>query len=192
MSTEPSAQEIRPILIISGTNRPGSNALRIANLLGELYAQANVAAEVFSLEAMTPEIFLPTSYAAKPPAMVAIQKRVLDASGLHIVTPEYNGSFPGVLKYFIDLLKFPETFDHKPVAFVGEANGAWGGLRSVEQLQMVFAYRNAHLYPKRVFISGVKTKFDEAGKLNDPELLARFDDQCKGFAKFVGTICYMK
>ena len=79
--------------------------------------------------------------------MVAIQNRVLDAAGLHVVTPEYNGSFPGVLKYFIDMLKFPESFDRKPVAFLGEAAGTWGGLRSVEQLQMIFGYRNATSSP---------------------------------------------
>jgi chromate reductase, NAD(P)H dehydrogenase (quinone) len=178
----------RPILILSGTNRPGSNALRISNILAELYARAGVHVEVLSLTDLGPEIFLPSSYAAKPPAMVALQQRILNAAGLHLVTPEYNGSFPGVLKYFIDLLKFPESFEHKPVAFVGEANGAWGGLRAVEQLQMVFAYRNAHLYPRRVFISAVKEKFDAEGKLNDPELMKRLEEQCAGFAKFVGAV----
>jgi NAD(P)H-dependent FMN reductase len=178
----------RPIVILSGTNRAGSNALRISTILAELYARAGVRAELLSLADVSPDIFLPASYAAKPPAMVALQQRILDAAGLHVVTPEYNGSFPGVLKYFIDLLKFPESFDHKPVAFVGEANGAWGGLRAVEQLQMVFAYRNAHLYPKRVFISGVKDKFDAAGKFNDGELMKRFEEQCAGFAKFVGAV----
>lgn len=178
----------RPILILSGTNRPSSNALRVAKVIAELYASAGVTAEILSLVDLPPEMFLPTSYAAKPPAMVALQERVLAASGLHIVTPEYNGSFPGVLKYFIDLLKFPESFDHKPVAFVGEANGAWGGLRAVEQLQMVFAYRNAHLYPRRVFISGVKEKFDGDGKLVDAELIKRLHEQCAGFATFVDAV----
>lgn len=178
----------RPILILSGTNRPGSNALRISKLLAALYARVGVHVEVLSLGDLGPEIFLPSSYAAKPPEMIALQERVVNATGLHIVTPEYNGSFPGVLKYFIDLLKFPESFDHKPVAFVGEANGAWGGLRAVEQLQMVFAYRNAHLYPKRVFINAVREKFDAQGNLNDVDLMQRLEEQCAGFAKFVGAV----
>jgi len=58
---------------------------------------------------------------------------VLMAAGLHVVLPEYNGSYPGVLKYFIDMLKFPESFENKPAAFVGVANGQWGALRAVEQ-----------------------------------------------------------
>ena len=178
----------RPILIIAGTNRPNANAARIANVVAALYAAAGVNAETLNLFDLPPEIFLPASYAAKPPAMVALQQRVLNAAGLHLIAPEYNGSFPGALKYFIDLLKFPESFDHKPVAFIGEANGAWGGLRAVEQLQMVFAYRNAHLYPKRVFINAVSSKFDTAGQMIDTELLERVKDQCAGFAKFVGAV----
>ena len=178
----------RPILILSGTNRPDSNALRISRLLGELYAKHGTAAEVFSLCDLPPEMFSPDAYAHKPPAVVQIQQRVLDAAGLHVVTPEYNGSFPGALKYLIDMFKFPESFDHKPVAFVGEANGATGALRAVEQLQGVFGYRNAHQYPRRVFIGAIKTRFDEAGQFVDAELLARLEEQCVGFAKFVGAV----
>ncbi len=174
-----------PILVISGTNRPGSNAARVAGTLIEHYRRAEVPAELFSLTELPCQVFHPDSYATKPPEMVAAQQRVLAASGLHVVTPEYNGSFPGVLKYFIDLLKFPESFEHKPVAFVGEAAGAWGALRAVEQLQHIFGYRNAHVFPQRVFIPMVKEKFDATGKLTDPELDARLAKQVQGFANFV-------
>jgi chromate reductase, NAD(P)H dehydrogenase (quinone) len=32
------------------------------------------------------------------------------------------------------MLKFPETFEKRPVCFVGVAAGIWGALRPVEQL----------------------------------------------------------
>ena len=130
------------------------------------------------------EVFHPAAYASKPPAFQAIQQRVLDAAGLHIVTPEYNGSFPGVLKYFIDMLKFPESFEQKLVAFVGLASGVWGGLRAVEQLQMVFGYRNAHIFPERLFIPSVRSKLDADGHLLDAELNQRLAKQAQGFACF--------
>lgn len=176
------------ILIISGTNRSGSNASKIAQLLAGAYSKHAIAADVLSLESLPAEMFLPEAYGVKPPSVQALQQRILDAAGLHIVVPEYNGSFPGVLKYFIDMLKFPESFDAKPVAFVGEAAGAWGALRAVEQLQMVFAYRNAHLFPNRVFIPGVGGKLDAAGQLNDADLASRLEKQCTGFAKFAHAI----
>lgn len=176
------------MLIIAGTSRPGSNALKVARVLVGHYAAAGVAAEVMSLGELPPEAFVPEVYASKPAAVVAMQERVLKAAGLHVVTPEYNGSFPGVLKHFIDLLKFPESFDGKPVAFTGEAAGQWGGLRAVEQLQMIFAYRNAHLFPQRVFIAGVGGKFDAAGKMTDAELDGRLAGQARGFAAFVAAV----
>lgn len=176
------------ILIISGTNRPGSNALRISKLLKASYKKADIACEILSLDALPPETFLPTSYASKPADVQAIQQRVLDAVGLHLVVPEYNGSFPGVLKYFIDMLKFPDSFEKKPVAFVGESAGVWGGLRAVEQLQMIFAYRNAHPYPPRVFIPGVHGKLDANGQLTDADIAKRLDEQCVGFAKFAHAV----
>ena len=176
-----------PILVIAGTNRPGSNALRVARAIEAHYGAAAVACGLLSLTEMTPEIFDPSSYAKKPPKMAELQQRVLNARGLHIVTPEYNGSFPGVLKYFIDMLKFPESFERKPVAFVGEANGIWGGLRPVEQLQQVFGYRNAHIYPDRVFIPAVGQKLDADGNVTDPAINDRLAKQAAGFAAFANA-----
>ncbi len=186
-STDADLSSHAPILIISGTNRPDSSALKIARIVQRLYERAGVAADLFSLCDLPREIFEPAAYAVRPPAFAPIQQRILDAPGLHIVTPEYNGSFPGVLKYFIDMLKFPESFDRKPVAFIGEA-GSWGALRAVEQLQLVFGYRNAHIYPERVFITTVKDQLNEQGDLRDAALHERLARQVTGFSQFVRSI----
>ncbi|MFT3784577.1 MAG: NAD(P)H-dependent oxidoreductase [Tepidisphaeraceae bacterium] len=178
----------RPILIVSGTNRPASNTRRISEVLAGFYRQAQVPVEALSLTELPAEAFLPESYASKPASVQALQQRVLAASGLHIVTPEYNGSFPGVLKYFIDLLKFPESFIAKPVAFTGLSAGLWGALRSVEQLAQVFSYRNAHLFPDRVFIPQIQTKFDTQERLSDADIAKRLETQAQGFAKFVDKV----
>jgi NAD(P)H-dependent FMN reductase len=110
---------------------------------------------------------------------------VLQASGLHVVTPEYNGSLPGVLKYFIDMLKFPESFERRPVCFTGLAAGRWGALRPVEQLQAIFGYRNAYLFPERVFMPAVNKVLDATGRITDAELLERLQKQAEGFIEFV-------
>jgi NAD(P)H-dependent FMN reductase len=178
----------RPIMVISGTNRPDSNALKVSKIVFGHYQKLGVKSELLSLAEMPAQVFDPGSYATKPPGMVEIQQRVLNAMGLHVITPEYNGSFPGVLKYFIDMLKFPESFDRKPVAFTGEAAGIWGALRSVEQLEMIFGYRNAYLFPERVFIPGIGSKLDASGKLLDAEIEGRLGKQAAGFARFAATL----
>jgi NAD(P)H-dependent FMN reductase len=177
-----------PILIIAGTNRPNSNALRIATNIKRHYENEKANAQILSLQDLPRELFDGAAYATKPPAMIEIQNRVLHARGLHVITPEYNGSFPGVLKYFIDMLKFPESFDRKPVAFVGESAGMWGGLRSVEQLQHIFGYRNAFTYPERVFIPTVGAVLDANGHITDAELDKRLAKQVRGFLHFLGCL----
>jgi chromate reductase len=176
------------ITLIIGTNRPGSNARKVARHVEEIYAELNVPLHVLDLAQLPPEIFSPASYAEKPAAFRPFAEAVLRSAGLHVVTPEYNGSLPGVLKYFIDMLKFPESFERRPVCFVGVAAGIWGALRPVEQLQAIFGYRNAYVYPERVFLSQINNLLDDNGHLKDAELVGRLKKQAHGFVNFVERV----
>jgi chromate reductase, NAD(P)H dehydrogenase (quinone) len=173
------------ITLIVGTNRPGSNTRKVARHLEEIYAALKVPLHVLDLAQMPPEIFSPSSYAEKPKSFQPFSDGVLKSAGLQVVTPEYNGSVPGVLKYFIDMLKFPESFEKRPVCFTGLGAGIWGALRPVEQLQAIFSYRNAYLFPERVFLPRINELLDDAGRLKDPELLQRLKRQTEGFVDFV-------
>src|ERR1041385_3786625 len=180
------------ITLIVGTNRPNSNTRKIARHVEEIYVELKVPLRVLDLAQMPAEIFSPNSYAEKPKSFAPFADGVLQASGLHVVTPEYNGGLPGVLKYFIDMLKFPESFERRPVCFTGLAAGIWGALRPVEQLQAIFGYRNAYLYPERVFLPGVGKLLDASGRLQDAELLGRLKKQAEGFVAFVERVQAVK
>ena len=173
------------IVIISGTNRPGSNTRKVAAHLTATYQALGVKTQLLDLAELPPEIFAPSAYAEKPAAFKKFTDAILAADGVVVVTPEYNGSFPGMLKYFIDLLKFPESFEHRPVCFVGLAAGVWGALRAVEQLQSVFGYRNAHIFPERVFMPGINGLLDSTGQFTSPDLEKRLHKQAEGFVSFV-------
>lgn len=172
------------ITLLVGTNRPGSNTRLVARQIEGLYGELNQPVRVLDLAQLPPEIFAPTAYAEKPASFTPFADAVLTSSGLHVVTPEYNGSMPGVLKYFVDMLKFPESFERRPVCFTGIAAGQWGALRAVEQLQQIFGYRNAHIYPERVFIHGIGQQLGAGGQLKDEELVGRLRKQAEGFAEF--------
>ena len=176
------------ITLVVGTNRPGSNTRKVAAHVEEIYAELKVPLRVLDLARMPPEIFAPGSYAEKPKSFQPFAAGVLEAAGLHVVTPEYNGSVPGVLKYFIDMLKFPESFERRPVCFTGLAAGLWGALRPVEQLQAIFGYRNAYIYPERVFLPQINNLLDDHGRLKDAELLGRLKKQTEGFVGFVESV----
>jgi chromate reductase, NAD(P)H dehydrogenase (quinone) len=173
------------ITMIVGTNRPGANSRKIARHVEEIYSKLGVPLRVLDLANLPPEIFNPSSYAEKPKSFEPFNSAVLESSGLIVVSPEYNGGMPGVLKYFIDMLKFPESFEARPVCFVGVAAGIWGALRPIEQLQMIFGYRNAYLFPERVFLSRVNDLLDESGRLKDADSLKRLQQQAEGFVSFV-------
>lgn len=173
------------IEIVSGTNRPDSKTIKLARIIRQLYVDSGSEAQILDLVDLPAEIFLPTSYKKKPEAFLEWQDRVLVSRGVHIVVPEYNGSFPGALKYFIDMLKFPECLEHRAVAFTGLADGLWGGIRAVEQLQMVFNYRNAYCLPERVWFPQIGKKLTEdAMAINDDFQFGLLKDQVKRFIAF--------
>ena len=173
------------LTLIVGTNRPGSNTRKVARQVEEIYSALEVPLNILDLADLPPEIFSPTSYAEKPATFRRFADDVVNASGLIVVTPEYNGSVPGVLKYFIDMLKFPESFVERPVCFVGLAAGMWGALRPVEQLQAIFGYRNAFVYPERVFLPRINDLLGSDGRLKDTELVERLRAQAIGYIDFV-------
>ena len=180
------------ITMLVGTNRPDSNTRRVANHVEEIYAALKTPLAVIDLARLPPEIFASSSYAKKPGAFQPFADAILEADGLHVVTPEYNGSVPGILKYFIDMLKFPESFEKRPVCFVGLAAGMWGALRPVEQLQAIFGYRNAHVYPGRVFLPQINDLLDDDGRLKSQEILERLKAQAEGFIEFVECLKHKK
>src|SRR5258706_1301210 len=173
------------ITLLVGTNRPGSNTRKVARQVEEIYAELKVPLHVLDLTELPPEIFSSSSYAEKPKSFRPFSEAILRSSGLHVVTPEYNGSVPGVLKYFIDMLKFPESFLKRPVCFVGVSSGICGALRPIEQLQAIFGYRNAYIFPERVFLPQINDLLDDAGGFKDPELVQRLKNQDVGFVEFV-------
>ncbi|NRQ37362.1 NAD(P)H-dependent oxidoreductase [Nonomuraea sp. NN258] len=71
-----------------------------------------------------------------PPAVRDLAPWLAAADAFVIVTPEYNHSFPAVLKNAIDWYR--DEWRAKPVAFVSYGD-AGGGLRAVEQLRPIFA-----------------------------------------------------
>ena len=180
------------ITLIVGTNRPGSNSRKVAAHVEEIYAELKVPLQVLDLAQLPPEIFSPSSYAEKPRTFQPFAEAVLNAAGLHVVSPEYNGGIPGILKYFIDMLKFPESLINRPVCFVGLAAGIWGALRPVEQLQAIFGYRNAFIYPDRVFLPSINDRLNTHGRLKDVELLNRLKTQVNGFIDFVEKLKALK
>jgi NAD(P)H-dependent FMN reductase len=174
------------IEIVSGTDRPNSNTLKIAKMLLEDYRALNVKVDLLDVAELNFNDVAGAAYKAPKGSFVAGVERATKAEGIVFVVPEYNGSFPGSLKMFIDYWKYPDTFEFRPVAFVGLGT-RWGGLRPVEHLQQVFGYRNAYVFPHRVFISNIHSAVKD-GKFVDPKINDLLKTQAGDFVKFIQAL----
>lgn len=170
--------------ILSSTDRPGSNALKVANYVSGLMDK-EIENEVFSLQDFPFGDVVGGRYGKEIESVNQFNDSFLDADGFLFVVPEYNGGFPGVLKLFFDYLPFPKALEKQPVSLIGEAAGSFGALRAIEHFQGILGYRNALLYPERIFIKDVKNTFDENEGLNSDQLQKLLEKQIKGFAEFV-------
>jgi NAD(P)H-dependent FMN reductase len=175
------------IEIIAGTDRPGSRTLVVARLISSIFDKLKVQAQILDLAQIPLQHMHGAGYdQTKMKDLRHSVDRVNGADGLIMVIPEYNGSFPGALKHFIDYWKFPQTFEGRPVAFVG-LGGRFGGLRAVEQMQQIFGYRNAYLFPQRVFLTNINNLLKD-GQLTDSTLVDLLQIQAGDFAKFIRAL----
>lgn len=112
-----------------------------------------------------------------PEVVVAFKREIRDADAVLVVTPEYNWSFPGVLKNALDWATRPagdNPFRGKPVAVMGASTGAWGTLRAQLHLRQVLASLEARqLHRPEVLVTHARDKFDAQGCLVDEATRAR-------------------
>ncbi|MGC0365860.1 NAD(P)H-dependent FMN reductase [Rhodococcus sp. 27YEA15] len=92
--------------------------------------------------------------------LAALGERLSASDAFVVVTPEYNHSFPAVLKHTIDL--FRDEWKAKPVGFVSYG-GQGGGLRAVEHLRLVFAELHAVTVRDSVSFHGAARIFGDDG-----------------------------
>ncbi|MFP6900354.1 MAG: NADPH-dependent FMN reductase [Opitutales bacterium] len=176
------------ITIIVGTNRAGSVTSQVAAFVAMVYDELGVENCILDIAELPPETFSPEDYDEKPTRVVEFTDQILASSGLVVVTPEYNGSMTGALKLFIDMLPFPESFEDRPVSYIGVSAGQFGGLRPVEHLQQIFGYRNALNFPRRVFIPAVDSVMKAEGGLADHDFGDRIREQAKGFTAYCRSL----
>ena len=175
------------IVVIPGTNRAGALSGKLAELVAADYRELGHEVDLLDLKEMGPAFLEPNAYKEPAAEVTALVDRFLASDGVVFVVPEYNGSYPGVVKLLIDMLPYPAGMDQRPVAWIGLSAGQFKALRAVEALQAVAGYRNAYNYPRRVFIGESFKQFD-GDKLADEELAGRLKQQAEGFCAFIEEV----
>jgi FMN reductase len=111
-------------------------------------------------------------YSAHPDVAI-LQAKVKAADALLLSTPEYHGSFSGVLKNALDLLGFEELSDK----IIGCISVLGGGQNSnaLNDLRTVSRWVHAWVVPEQVAIGQAWKQFDDHGQFNDPKLAERIE-----------------
>lgn len=157
------------ILAIVGSLRKGSFNRQLA-----LAAQAEVGerADMTLLDyADVPLLNQDWEYPAPEPVR-RVREAVKEADGLWFFTPEYNHSFPGVLKNLLDWLSRPvsetekQVLSRKPAAISGITPGIAGTIPAQDQLVMLLSLLNVRVMnAPRLTIPGARTLLDAQGRL---------------------------
>jgi chromate reductase, NAD(P)H dehydrogenase (quinone) len=150
------------ITIISGTNRNNSNSLRVAKYYHTILNHKGVDSRILSL-ADIPLSVASGNYTHQNNDFKPIQDIITHTQKFIFIIPEYNGSFPGILKTLVDVCKFPESFDHKKCALVGIATGKYGNIRGVDHFTGIANYCGMQVMPLKIHIPAIHIELNEAG-----------------------------
>ncbi len=178
------------ITIISGSNRKGSEALHFARQFSELFKKhTDQSIHLIELENIPHDYFFPEMYAeeGQAPSIQSIQDNsLIPAAKFFFIVPEYNGSFPGALKLFIDACSvraYQDTFKDKKAAIAGIATGRAGNLRGMDQLTHVLNHLGTFVMPNRLPISGI-SNLKEGNQITDATTLEAMEAQVIEFLDF--------
>ena len=156
------------IPVILGTVRKGRASAHAAQLFADLLNQrAGVVSQVIDI-ATVPMPIDDAGEAIKDPAFA---KAMTEADGLVIVTPEYNHSFPGLLKHVLDSCL--SEYIHKAVGIVGVSAGPFAGARVIQGFLPVMREVGLVTIFWDVNIGSVAKVFAEDGRLLDEAVIRR-------------------
>jgi len=165
------------ITIISGTNRPASNSRAVADLYARMLSERGVENRIMDLADLPADFTTTALYdnTGKNEDFNRLSSMITTSDKFVFVVPEYNSSFPGVLKAFIDGLDYPYSFQDKKAALVGLSSGMQGSGLALSHLTDILNYLGMHVMAMKLKLAHIKKNFD--GKLITNKLYQELIEQ---------------
>ena len=162
--------------IISGTNRVGSHTEKVAKEYQNILKYKNIEATLFSLQGL--------DVLKRNEEIKKVENEILiPADKFIFIIPEYNGSYPGVLKALIDNSDIRNVWNYKKALLTGVATGRAGNLRGMDHLSATLHYMKMNVFYNKLPISVVDKVLDKEGHFNSDTLKA-INLQLDEFIKF--------
>ncbi|MDZ7606097.1 MAG: NAD(P)H-dependent oxidoreductase [Cyclobacteriaceae bacterium] len=173
------------ITIVSGTNRKNSVSLHIANQYKGILSELGEESNIVSLEEL-PEDYLNVALyenIGKNHQFNLLREQMNNAKKLVFIIPEYNGSFPGVLKAFIDGLDRGKALTNKKAALVGISDGDQGAGIALSHITDILNYCGTHVHGYRLRIPGIGNLMTDK-VITNPIYIAKMHKQAANFIEF--------
>ena len=162
------------IPVILGTAREGRQSEKVATFMCELATKARLETEIVDIREYR---IAATDNTGNIQHAKKWAEKIIRADGVIVVSPEYNHTYPGELKIFLDMLY--KEYARKPVALCGVSSGQWGGTRGVQALRLTCIALGMHPILEAVYFPFIQDLFDEKGKMKD----AKFERSADGMIK---------
>jgi NAD(P)H-dependent FMN reductase len=177
------------VLVFSASLRVDSLNTRLANLATTAIERVGSSVDLASMrdfDAPSYDGDLETA-AGLPAGAQEFRSRLEAADAFVIVSPEYNGSMPGLLKNAIDWVSRarPQPFNQHSGLLMSASPSMAGGNRGLWTLRVPLEHMGARIYPDMFSLAQAHTAFADDGKLADERLQGRFDDTIAGFLDLV-------
>lgn len=145
--------------IISGTNRNDSHTEKVAKAYQLILKNKDINAPIFSLKNI--------DLINRKEEFLKLEKEMLiPTTKFLFIIPEYNGSYPGILKMMIDYSDIRNTWHYKKALLTGVASGRAGNLRGMDHLSDTLHYLKMNVYYNKLPISSINQVMDVHGNLN--------------------------
>ena len=164
------------ITIISGSNRKDNVTKQVAFEYQRLLKEKLFDSSILFLDEVDTTVRNDSFSEMEATMLIPAEKFI-------IISPEYNGSYPGILKLMIDNSDVARCWWDKKVLLTGVSTGRAGNLRGMEHLTGSLLHMKMLVHPNRLPISVVHTLMED-GRFVDTAALTSINNQLEEFLNF--------
>ncbi|MCC6371973.1 MAG: NAD(P)H-dependent oxidoreductase [Bacteroidia bacterium] len=171
------------IVVYSCTNRENSNTLKVSRVYENILKELKTEPDFLDFRSLPENIAFSETFGKRTEAYSQLIRQFISEQNRFVfVVPEYNGSFPGILKTVLDSVH-PKEWTNKKACLVGVSDGRAGNLRGMEHLTGILQYLKMHVYHHKLPISQVGKVMDANGDFMEEQRKV-CELQLKGFLEF--------
>ncbi len=186
------------LIAFAGSTRRGSyNAAVIAKAAASA-KDAGASVELLDLRDFELPLFNQDLESEKglPDAAKRLKQLFKECDGLLISSPEYNSSYPPLLKNLIDRCSRAESDDEAPLsAYAGKSAlllsaspGPLGGLRGLQNLRSLLQNIQVTVYPEMLSVRSASEVIGEDGGIKDERWEKRIAGLVKSYVLFASKL----